>query len=64
MRTYFQLAAAGFQRYSTYRMAIAAGVITQSVFGFIRVSVMLAAVAAGTTCLEELLRVTQDSGDA
>ena len=46
MRTYSQLAAAGFQRYSTYRMAIAAGVVTQSVFGFIRVSVMFAAVAA------------------
>ena len=46
MRTYFQLAAAGFHRYSTYRMAIAAGVITQSVFGFIRVSVMFAAIAA------------------
>ena len=46
MRTYLQLAAAGFHRYSTYRMAIAAGVITQSVFGFIRVSVMFAAVAA------------------
>lgn len=46
MRTYFQLAAAGFHRYSTYRMAIAAGVVTQSVFGFIRVSVMFAAVAA------------------
>lgn len=46
MRTYLQLAAAGFRRYSTYRMAIAAGVVTQSVFGFIRVSVMFAAVAA------------------
>ncbi|HEU5486817.1 MAG TPA: ABC-2 family transporter protein [Microlunatus sp.] len=46
MRTYYQLAAAGFRRYSTYRMAIAAGVVTQSVFGFIRVSVMFAAVAA------------------
>ncbi|HEY5878520.1 MAG TPA: ABC-2 family transporter protein [Nakamurella sp.] len=46
MRTYLQLAAAGFHRYSTYRMAIAAGVVTQSVFGFIRVSVMFAAVAA------------------
>ena len=46
MRTYFQLAAAGFRRYSTYRMAILAGVFTQSVFGFIRVSVMFAAIAA------------------
>ena len=46
MRTYLQLAAAGFRRYSTYRMAIAAGVVTQSVFGFIRVSVLFAAIAA------------------
>ena len=44
MRTYFQLGAAGFRRYSTYRLAIAAGVFTQSVFGFIRVSVMFAAI--------------------
>lgn len=45
MRTYFQLALAGFRRYSTYRMAILAGVFTQSVFGFIRVSVLFAAIA-------------------
>lgn len=46
MRTYLRLVAAGFRRYSTYRMAIAAGVVAQSVFGFIRVSVMFAAIAA------------------
>ena len=45
MRTYFQLAVAGFRRYSTYRLAILAGVFTQSVFGFIRVSVLFAAIA-------------------
>lgn len=33
------LAAAEFRRFSTYWLAILAGVTTQSVFGFIRVSV-------------------------
>ena len=50
MRTYLLLAAAEFRRYSTYRLAIFAGVVTQSVFGFIRVSVLFAAIgAAGGT---------------
>jgi ABC-2 type transport system permease protein len=50
VRTYLLLAAAEFRRFSTYRLAILAGVFTQSVFGFIRVSVLFAAVsaAAGT----------------
>ncbi len=46
MRAYLELARASFRRYSTYRMAIVAGVVTQSVFGFIRVSVLFAAIAA------------------
>lgn len=46
MRAYLELARANFRRYSTYRMAIVAGVFTQSVFGFIRVSVLFAAVSA------------------
>ena len=46
MRTYLLLAAAEFRRYSTYRLAILAGVFTQSVFGFIRVSVLFAAISA------------------
>lgn len=33
-----------FRRYSTYRMAVFAGVFTNSVFGFIRVGVLLAAI--------------------
>jgi ABC-2 type transport system permease protein len=50
VRTYLLLAAAEFQRYSTYRLAILAGVTTQSVFGFIRVSVLFAAISeAGGT---------------
>ena len=36
MRAYLELGLAGFRRYSTYRLAIVAGVFTQSVFGFIR----------------------------
>lgn len=50
MRAYLRFAQASFRRYSTYRMAIVAGVFTQSVFGFIRVSVLYAAIAtAGGT---------------
>ncbi|HEY5821264.1 MAG TPA: ABC-2 family transporter protein [Propionibacteriaceae bacterium] len=44
MRTYVELAKAEFARYSTYRLAILAGVFTNSVFGFIRVSVLIAAI--------------------
>ncbi len=40
------LARAGFRRYSTYRLATLAGILTNSVFGLIRGSIMLAAVAA------------------
>ena len=46
VRTYLLLAAAEFRRYSTYRLAIFAGVVTQSVFGFIRVGVLFAAISA------------------
>lgn len=45
MRPFLQLAATEFRRYSTYRAAVLAGVFTNSVFGFIRVSVLMAAVA-------------------
>lgn len=45
-RSYFLLATAEFRRYSTYRLAIFAGVVTQSVFGFIRISVLFAAISA------------------
>lgn len=46
MRTLLELGRAEFQRYSTYRLAALAGVFTNSVFGLIRASVLLAAVAA------------------
>ena len=46
MRTYLLLAAAEFRRYSTYRLAILAGITTQSVFGFIRVSVLFGAISS------------------
>jgi ABC-2 type transport system permease protein len=45
-RAVWILAAAGFRRYSTYRLAILAGLTTNSVFGLIRASIMLAALAA------------------
>ncbi|QDP98423.1 ABC transporter permease [Microlunatus elymi] len=50
MRRYFLLASAEFRRQSTYRLALAAGVFTNSIFGFIRFSVFYAAlIGAGGT---------------
>jgi ABC-2 type transport system permease protein len=46
-RAYLALAAAGFRRYATYREAMVAAVVTNSVFGFLRVAVMLAVLDAG-----------------
>ena len=45
--TYLALARAGFRRWSSYRAATLAGVFTNTVFGFIRVAILLAALAAG-----------------
>src|SRR5699024_3164917 len=42
--TYRSVAAAAFRQYSTYRMATAAGVFTNVVFGFIRASTLFAAI--------------------
>lgn len=47
-RAYLALAAAGFQRYATYRQAMVAAVVTNSVFGFLRFAVMLAVIETGT----------------
>lgn len=44
MRTYFHLAVVEFRRYSTYRLAVVAGVFTNTVFGLIRISVLGAAI--------------------
>lgn len=44
MRTFLELARAEFRRFSSYRLAVVAGVFTNSVFGFIRASVLLSAV--------------------
>jgi len=46
-RAYLALAAAGFRRYATYRQAMVAAVVTNSVFGFLRFAVMLAVLDAG-----------------
>ena len=46
-RAYLALAAAGFKRYATYREAMAAAVVTNTVFGFLRFAVMLAVLDAG-----------------
>jgi ABC-2 type transport system permease protein len=48
VRRYLLLASAEFRRQSTYRLALAAGITTNSVFGFIRFSIFYAAlVGAG-----------------
>ena len=46
LRTLTALARAGFRRYSTYRQATAASIFTNSIFGFLRCYILLAAVAA------------------
>ncbi|GAA1434143.1 ABC-2 family transporter protein [Microlunatus lacustris] len=44
MRTWAELAAAEARRYSAYRLAVLAGVFTNSVFGFLRVGILVSAV--------------------
>src|SRR5262245_28479479 len=45
---YLAFAAAGFRRYAAYRQAMVAAIFTNSVFGFLRCSVLLALAAGGT----------------
>lgn len=58
MPAYGRIAAAAFRQYSTYRLATAAGVFTNSVFGLIRASILFAAIGgaggelAGYTALQ------------
>ena len=49
MRTFALLVRAGFRRHSTYRLALLAGMTTNSVFGLIRASVLVAAVTSAGT---------------
>ncbi|MGP9680395.1 MULTISPECIES: ABC transporter permease [unclassified Brachybacterium] len=44
MPTYWSIASASFRQYSTYRMATAAGVFTNTIFGLIRASILFAAI--------------------
>lgn len=44
LRTYWLLARAGFRRQAIYRAALAAGIVTNSVFGVIRASILVGAV--------------------
>ncbi|WP_114855212.1 ABC-2 family transporter protein [Brachybacterium sp. YJGR34] len=46
MPPYWSIASASFRQYSTYRMATAAGVFTNTIFGFIRASIMFAAITS------------------
>jgi len=45
---YLALAAAGFRRYAAYRQAMVAAIFTNTIFGFLRCSVLLALAGAGT----------------
>jgi ABC-2 type transport system permease protein len=44
--SYWRIATAAFRQYSTYRVATAAGVFTNTIFGFIRASIMFAAIGS------------------
>ena len=44
MRVYWELARAGFRRYSRYRTAVWAAVFTNTIFGLVRASLLLAAI--------------------
>jgi ABC-2 type transport system permease protein len=46
-RAYLALAAAGFKRYATYRQATVAAAVTNTVFGFLRLAVLLAVLHSG-----------------
>ncbi len=46
MRAYWEIAASGFRRYSTYRGATFAGLFTNSIFGVLRCYVLLALLTA------------------
>jgi ABC-2 type transport system permease protein len=49
LRAYVELARAGWRRHATYRIATLAGVFTNTVFGFLRAAVLIAALrTAGT----------------
>jgi len=50
-KTTWILARAGFRRYSTYRLATLAGLTTNTVFGLIRASILLAALASAGTSI-------------
>ena len=49
IRAYLALAAAGFRRHATYRQAMVASIVTNTVFGFLRFAVMLAVIDAART---------------
>lgn len=51
MKTFWLLVRAGFRRHSAYRLALLAGMTTNSVFGVIRASILLAALASAGTSI-------------
>lgn len=51
MRTFLLLVRAGFRRHSTYRLALLAGMTTNSVFGVIRAAILLAAISSAGSAI-------------
>ena len=49
MRVYWEVARRSFRRQSTYRLATAAGLVTNTIFGFARALILSAALAGGRT---------------
>jgi ABC-2 type transport system permease protein len=61
LRTYGQVARAGFRRQSHYRLAMLAGVVTNIVFGFIRAAILFAAVESAGGALAGYTRDTMST---
>ncbi len=55
MRLYWEVFRHGYRRWATYRAATAAGVFTNSVFGFLRAYVLVAVFAASATMISTTL---------
>jgi ABC-2 type transport system permease protein len=51
VKTFWLLVGAGFRRHSTYRLALLAGMTTNSVFGIIRASILVAALSSAGTSI-------------
>lgn len=51
VKTFWLLVRAGFRRHSTYRLALLAGMSTNSVFGFVRASILVGAITSAGSAI-------------